>query len=219
MGAACCKDAQSVVPGEAPSRLPTLDADLRTSDSKLQGTGGGDSSHSDVEASRLFTLGQNYEKGLEGMPKEPSKAFECFLQAAELGHTRAEIRVGFYYDVGFGCSEDPERAAYWYRKAAAKNEPKALFSLGLCYAKGIGVAKDEVEALKLFAQSAELGYDRAIYNLGYCYEQGIGCAQDLSRAMVLYRRACDAGNAFARQRLGLFAARDGQEAQVDAPAA
>jgi TPR repeat protein len=174
-------------PGVAKHILPTATTQLGYSDA-------------------LFKLGQAYERGHDGLPKDSALAFESFLRSAEMGHARAQLRVGFYYDAGLGLpSANATFAANWYRKAAEQGEPKAMFSLGLALAKGnTEFGKRPDEAAVWFERAAEKGYDRAMYNYGYCLEMGLGVEKDLERALNLYNKARDLGNTHATYRLALL---------------
>eukprot|EP00475_Leptophrys_vorax_P008119 TRINITY_DN1520_c0_g1_i1.p1 TRINITY_DN1520_c0_g1~~TRINITY_DN1520_c0_g1_i1.p1 ORF type:complete len:207 (-),score=58.40 TRINITY_DN1520_c0_g1_i1:61-681(-) len=157
-------------------------------------------------ADALFKLGQAYEKGQDGLPKDAALAFESFLRSAELGNARSQLRVGFYYDAGLGMqASNTSMAAHWYRKSAEQGEPKAMFSLGLALAKGnTDLGKRPEEAAAWFEKAAARGYDRAMYNYGYCLEMGLGVEKDFSRALELYNQARDLGNTHAKYRLAIL---------------
>eukprot|EP00475_Leptophrys_vorax_P042072 TRINITY_DN79396_c0_g1_i1.p1 TRINITY_DN79396_c0_g1~~TRINITY_DN79396_c0_g1_i1.p1 ORF type:complete len:244 (+),score=70.30 TRINITY_DN79396_c0_g1_i1:200-931(+) len=151
-------------------------------------------------AEYYYKLGKSLEKG----PKaDPERSFESLLKAAEMGHTKAALRVAYCYDVGTGVKQDAVLAAKWYR-AAAESEPKAQFSLGLCYAKGLGLARDDKEAVHWFRRAADAGYERALYNLGYCYEMGTGVERDTDKALEYYQQAASKGSDLAKKRLQLY---------------
>jgi TPR repeat protein len=153
-----------------------------------------------LTAEHYYKLGKQFEKG----PKaDAEKSFENFLKAAEMGHSKSQLRVAYCYDIGTGVKQDAVLAAKWYL-AAAETEPKAQFSLGLCYAKGLGVARDDKEAVKWFKQAADSGYERALYNLGYCYEMGTGVDRDTDKALEYYQQAASKGSDLAKKRLQLY---------------
>jgi hypothetical protein len=67
----------------------------------------------------MYNMGLYYETGRAGVPINNSKAFDYFLQAANLGHPVALLRVGEYYARGLhGVKKSPEKA-YVYLKLAA----------------------------------------------------------------------------------------------------
>ena len=68
-----------------------------------------------VEAEQYFTG--------NGKPISYSKAFECFLIAANLGHSKAQFDVGILYEGGLGCKQSLEKAKEYMQKAD-KNDYK-----------------------------------------------------------------------------------------------
>ncbi len=57
------------------------------------------------------------------------------LEAAELGHTPAQMLLGRLYTHGLGVTANPATAAMWMRKAAERGYPHAACELGRLYAK------------------------------------------------------------------------------------
>jgi TPR repeat protein len=45
------------------------------------------------------------------------KAFDLFLEAAELGAPSAQHNVGYFYDVGLGTKKNASKALFWYLRA------------------------------------------------------------------------------------------------------
>lgn len=154
-------------------------------------------------AEKHYRKAKIYESGNAKVNSNLSKAAEHFGKAAELGHTKAQMRLAYFYEKGMGVERDARIAVQWYKEAAAK-DPKAQFSLGLCYTKGIGIVQDDKKAVECFRKSADQGYDRALYNLGYCYEQGTGVNRNIDTAIMNYLKAAKRGNDHAIKRLELF---------------
>lgn len=48
------------------------------------------------------------------------RAFEAAKPRAEAGEPWAQLRLGIYYENGWGTNKDLEKAEYWYKKAAAE---------------------------------------------------------------------------------------------------
>ena len=122
---------------------------------------------------------------------------------AEQGDARAQYKLGYCYDMGWGVTQDDKEAVKWYRKAAEQGDASAQDSLGFCYQEGEGVTKDDKEAVKWYRKAAEQGYAGAQYNLGGCYYKGEGVAQDYQEAVKWYRKAAEQGDASAQFNLGL----------------
>jgi TPR repeat protein len=64
------------------------------------------------------------------------------------GNPRAQARLGFMYENGFGVPQAYDAAADLYRKAAAQGDTFAQSRLGLSYDKGHGVPADPVLSYK-----------------------------------------------------------------------
>src|SRR3989304_662444 len=90
-----------------------------------------------------------------------------YLQAAQLGSTEAQVRVGEMYLEGSGIRKDPGEAVVWVKKEAATGNPDALSNLAWCHLKGLGVRKDLKPAFRLYSQSATQNHHSSCYNLGY----------------------------------------------------
>jgi TPR repeat protein len=98
-------------------------------------------------ATSRFYVGEIYYQG-KLLPKDVSKAVDCFNQAAKQGSAEAMNRIGELWAAGTMGEPDPKEAATWYRKAANKGLPQAQLNLGRCCAKGEGVSLDKAEAWK-----------------------------------------------------------------------
>lgn len=48
------------------------------------------------------------------------RAFEVAKPRAEAGEPWAQLRLGIFYENGWGTDKDVEKAEYWYKKAAAQ---------------------------------------------------------------------------------------------------
>ncbi len=115
-------------------------------------------------ASAELDLGNGYQFGEDGLPKNPLEAVKWYRKAAGHGLPQAEFALGFFYVNGKdGLPKNPLEAVKWYRKAAAQGFPQAEFNLGVVYGKGKdGLPKNRVEAMKWFRKAAAQGFRRAI---------------------------------------------------------
>jgi TPR repeat protein len=57
--------------------------------------------------------------------KNPAKAFQSTLQAAQAGYVPAQEVVGMMYAVGKGVQQDYKEAAKWFLTAAEAGNPRA----------------------------------------------------------------------------------------------
>lgn len=155
----------------------------------------------------LHELGLLYEKpqtasGL--IIHDAAYAKELFTQAANLGYTQSQFKLGHCYEYGaLGCPNDPKRSLAWYTRAAEKGDPQAELALSGWYLTGSeGVLKQsDAEAYLWARRAANKGLADAEYAVGYYTEQEIGVRADLEIAKRWYMRAAAQGNSRAMARL------------------
>lgn len=70
------------------------------------------------------------------------------------GNTRAQARLGFMYENGFGVPQAYDAAADLYQRAAVQGDPFAQSRLGLSYDKGHGVPPNAVLSYKWLSLAA-----------------------------------------------------------------
>ncbi|KZS99329.1 HCP-like protein [Sistotremastrum niveocremeum HHB9708] len=131
-------------------------------------------------------------------------AKELFTQAAQLGYTQSQFKLGQCYEYGsLTCPIDPRRSIAWYTKAAEKGDPEAELALSGWYLTGSeGVLKQSDSEAYLWARrAAQKGLSKAEYAVGYYAEVGIGVKQDIEYAKRWYMRAAAQGNKRAMNRL------------------
>ena len=76
-----------------------------------------------------FNLGWDYDKGLNGMPKNEQKSFEWYQKAAYQGHAKAQSNLGWMYQRGLGVPVDLKKAATLYSLAAQQGNKIAQKNL------------------------------------------------------------------------------------------
>ena len=77
-------------------------------------------------------------------------------QAAELGDTRAQVKMGGMYHDGQGVPQSDSEAAKWYLKAAERGDSGAQTLIALMLALGEGVRQDDGMAAFWFRKAALL---------------------------------------------------------------
>jgi len=82
-------------------------------------------------------------------------AFQEYRVLGEAGDIRAQVNVGWMYQVGQGTAPDPVQAAAWYARAAEHGHEIARYNLGYAYEEG--VPRDLAKALRWYAQAAQQG--------------------------------------------------------------
>lgn len=142
-------------------------------------------------------LGDCYNRGKGGLPKDAGKAFEHYLKAAEGGYHEVYFNIGLCYIDSVGVERDYEKAFYWFNKAAEHDDPMAWVELGHCYAAGRGVAEDYSQAVRWYSRAVDFGgnaFPEAQRGLADCYAAGHGVEQDREKAVDLYRQAAKNDN-------------------------
>jgi TPR repeat protein len=153
----------------------------------------------------------DYDAGYKAYEqKDYATALRHFRPLAKQGHTRAQTRLGWMYNLGFGVTKDSKEAVRWYRLAAKQGYAWAQNNLGWSYRDGDGVTKDSKEAVRWFRKSAKQVHDGAQWNLGRMYLDGLGVVQDLVMAYVWMNVSIANGSNYGPQK------RDGVLARLNA---
>ncbi|KAF9989482.1 hypothetical protein BGZ79_004980, partial [Entomortierella chlamydospora] len=113
-------------------------------------TATGDNDARDMEVE--YTQGCAYFYG-KGDAQDYSKAFECFLKAANQGHIDSHNKLGYMYDNGLGIKQDSVAALKWYQIAADNGYATSQYILGIKYQEGQGVPKDYIKAVEWYQQA------------------------------------------------------------------
>lgn len=152
-----------------------------------------------------FQLGIRFRNGEQGVATDASRALAWFKKAAEAGHARAYVFLGWTYQQGIGVPVDILKAIQWFEKAAARNEDTASWELGMIYMGGVVVPKDVTQAIAWFEKEAAIKgswFQRsALQALGEIYQFGEGVPKDEFRAVEWYTKAADLADAEAHLRL------------------
>eukprot|EP00475_Leptophrys_vorax_P004114 TRINITY_DN12450_c0_g1_i2.p1 TRINITY_DN12450_c0_g1~~TRINITY_DN12450_c0_g1_i2.p1 ORF type:complete len:215 (-),score=59.56 TRINITY_DN12450_c0_g1_i2:18-584(-) len=118
------------------------------------------------------------------------------------GNSKAQTRLGGFYQKGIATKADEKEAFSWYMRAAEK-DPEAQFMVGYCYLHGTGVFEEPNRAVEWLKRSADKKCAQAICELGHCYEQGIGgLHKSAKEAAKLYIQAAEMMDGTAMFRIG-----------------
>ncbi|MCT7461342.1 sel1 repeat family protein [Aliarcobacter cryaerophilus] len=114
-----------------------------------------------------YNLGRMYLGGEEfSVYHDHEKAVDLFLQSANQGYTKAQLKLGTMHQSGLaGVDESYAKAAYWLQKAADKGDSEAQNLLGVMYWNGRGVNKNQETAIELFEKSCKRGHQQACGNV------------------------------------------------------
>lgn len=112
-------------------------------------------------------------------------AYDYFLKAYNLGHSKAAYQLGFIYSDPF----------HPMRKLGKKK-------LGGYEIPELPVKRDMTKAFQYYLESAEKGYVTAQYSVGECYEKGEGVKKNKDEAQNWYQKAAEQGHLQAQDKLG-----------------
>jgi hypothetical protein len=113
-----------------------------------------------------FLKGLSFANGAGGA-QDYAQAAQCYTEAAEQGHSVAQLNLAALYERGQGVTRDQAKALIWLTKAANRGNSAAQYRLGLHehLAWRTGQAEQavegRVEALKWLRLSAAQGFDKA----------------------------------------------------------
>jgi len=148
-----------------------------------------------------------YAKGMAscfgvGVPKDPQEALIHLMEAADLGHSEAQARLGWLYASGIGTPINDAKAVDYFRLSAEQGNAFGLWGLARAYLgenPANGLEKDEKKALEYMEQSAAQGFWQGLLALGDMYTKGVGTTRDEGRGLLLYRKALAALRPLAEQ--------------------
>ncbi|WP_161554641.1 tetratricopeptide repeat protein [Ereboglobus luteus] len=95
----------------------------------------------------LYELGQMYLDGTPETPKNVTRAMLYLDDAAQLGHTAANFRLGKIYADGTETPRDYAKALKYYKTAALAGDATAQHNIGAMLSSGRGVKRDYTEGL------------------------------------------------------------------------
>lgn len=147
-----------------------------------------------------YSMAQIYDRG-DGVPKDRALAVRWYRLAAEAGHLRAQIGLGWDYMNGQGVHQSYAESAKFFRMAANKGDADAQGKLGSFYEYGDGVPKDMAESVKWYRLAATQGNANAASSLGRILANGKGVAANPAEATKWLQVAANTGNADAKREL------------------
>ncbi|KAI9684588.1 MAG: hypothetical protein M1822_005676 [Bathelium mastoideum] len=108
-------------------------------------------------------MGEIYEHGRFGCPKDPALSVHFYNGAAQAGHPQAMMALCAWYMVGAEpvLDKDENEAYEWAKKAAETGFPKAEYAVGYFTEMGIGCRRDPLEANVWYVRAADNGDERA----------------------------------------------------------
>jgi TPR repeat protein len=133
-----------------------------------------------ADAEAQFHKGLNFAIG-QGVAQDYVLAAQCYTEAAEQGHSRAQLNLATLYEHGQGVTRDQTKARSWLTKAARLGNAEAQYRLGVqqhlsCRTGRLEPAiEGRIEALKWVQLSASQGCGGA---LGACEFVALGMTRE-----------------------------------------
>ncbi|MBT3724012.1 MAG: sel1 repeat family protein [Gammaproteobacteria bacterium] len=148
----------------------------------------------------------NFDIGLEAASNgDWDTALKEWLPLAEKGNADVQVRVGLYYNFGYGGGKINYLAAVnWYQRAVKNGNVAAKFWLGTMLEKGHGIDKDLEKAFDLYTESANKGFNLAQHHLGSLYDTGKIVELDKKKAFSWFMKAAEQGYSSAQNDIGRY---------------
>ena len=139
-----------------------------------------------------------------GIGAASGQDLQAIKQAAELGNTDAQVKLGYMYNNGEGVARNDTEALKWYKLAAENGNAQGQNDLGNMYREGEGGPKNDVEASRWYTLAAVQGHASAQNHLGYNYYIGAGVPKDDTEAIKWYKLAVVQDHAHSQFNLGVM---------------
>jgi TPR repeat protein len=130
---------------------------------------------------KLYTY---YLDGIDGTPKDSSKATVQLTLAAEASYAPALYKMGEIHE-----QTDQTLSISYYQKAAEKDYPPALYKIGELEDKDQIERQNPDQISVYYLKAAEKNHPEALFQVGLCHEKGIRTPIDLSKAIDYYHQA------------------------------
>jgi FOG: TPR repeat, SEL1 subfamily len=133
--------------------------------------------------------------GICGEKKDPVKAAEFFMSAADAGLPDAMFNMCMLYDSGTGVERNAEKAYSYMKMAADRKLPAAcaLFGMKMAF-ESASSQEDKEKGAEYILFAAQAGNHEGEMLYAMCCEKGIGVEKDLAEAAGWYRKAAKAGS-------------------------
>jgi TPR repeat protein len=165
-------------------------------------------------AGAAFDIADMFERG-DGTACDPRGAARLLIRAAELGHSRAQLRIGLAFEKGqLGLERNHAKAMEYYKMASDQGDPEGMFNYAEILESGKGVPMDVNRAVMLYRMSAQKGHTPAIAWYGTLMMHGRHVPQQIEQGKALIKLAIDRGLVAAHRDLAQ-AAEEGIGMEVD----
>ena len=132
-------------------------------------------------------LGNQYLEGQLGLEKDTSRAVELYIEAAELGSSRACYELGLEYSLGEGVEQNVGRGLHFYEKAAMLGHSMARHNLG-CYECD---RENYDRGVRHFLISAKMGDTSSLEGIKTLFKEGHATKSQYAEALKGYQDAVE----------------------------
>jgi TPR repeat protein len=136
-------------------------------------------------------------------------AIPIYRSLADRGNAAAMVRLGFFYEIGWGVKQDWLEAAKWYSKAAEAGDESAAGSLGFIGRHWRVFTQTDMNPViyELVKKAAMRGNAAAQFSLGVMNYDFRDLSSDQDKvnpqeALIWYRRAAEQGDCDSQFSLG-----------------
>ena len=112
-------------------------------------------------------------------PKDSKKAFELYIQAAQLGSPDGYSSVATAYQFGFGVGKDKEKSMHYLKLAAMAGHETARCNLGSAESR----QGNNIRAMKHFMIAARAGFEESLKVVGQGYKAGLVTKEDYASTL------------------------------------
>lgn len=137
-----------------------------------------------------YLLGNAYQYNYFG-EKDLLKAYFAYNEAALDYHPNAQLKVGYFNDIGRVVETDKRLAMSWYFLCAKASNLNCVRNLGINFQNGTVVERNYEVALHYYQFASDKGLAKSTTSLALMYWFGNGTEKDINKANQLFEKSCD----------------------------
>ncbi|XP_059474860.1 protein sel-1 homolog 1 [Neocloeon triangulifer] len=142
----------------------------------------------EIKANELFT---NAWAMLNATRPNKKAAFGLMQAAADMGHVKAQAKLGWAYLLGSPFEQNITKAVEIFQELANRGDPDSQLGLGFMFATGLGVEASQSKALVYYTFAALGKNTFAQMALGYRYWVGVSVTTSCEKALDFYRQVAN----------------------------
>jgi len=154
------------------------------------------------DAQALYSLGNFYSNGENGVPRDRAKALELWHRAGELGSANANYNIAYAYKIGNGVERNMKKAKHYWEISAMGGNLHARNNLGIME----GQERNMKRALKHFMIAAKDGDSNALKNIKMLVSGGSATKRDCDDALRYFQAYLDEVKSDQRDQAATFSA-------------